>query len=264
MRICLTLGTHQGELSVPIQYNEYIQAFLYSHLDRHLAARLHDEGIADPVGQRRLKFFTFSRLLGKWRVFKEKMIFSDPVKLVVASPMADFLRSLATHLISQRSLSLGSHELCLEALEIEPPLRAQRPILVQALSPITVYSTLFTAEGKRKTYYYSPWEQEFEALLLKNLQRKARVWYGSQTGGGGHIRPFKVSPRDEHIVKFKGTVIKAWTGIYELDLPREYLEMAYYAGLGAKNSQGFGCLALWESAVKDLAPRLRSQKRDKT
>lgn len=261
MRICLTLRPYQGELSLPIQYNEYIQAFLYSHLDHHLASCIHDEGIPDPVGKRRLKFFTFSRLLGRWRVSNGKIIFSEAAKLVVASPMTDFLGSLATHLISQRSLPLGSQELYLEAVEIEPPLAAQRPILVQALSPITVYSTLFTAEGKRKTYYYSPWEREFEVLLLRNLQRKARVWYGSPICEEGHIRPFKISRRDEHIVKFKGTVIKAWTGIYELDLPAEYLEMAYDAGLGAKNSQGFGCIALWQPLTpKDVAPRPRSQK----
>nr|BAL52720.1 CRISPR-associated Cas6 family protein [uncultured prokaryote] len=178
--------------------------------------------------------------------------------------MTDFLGSLATHLISQRSLRLGYTELYLESLEVEPPITPKRPILVQALSPITVYSTLLTSEGKCKTYYYCPWEREFEALLLKNLQRKARVWYGSPIREEGHIRPSKVSPRDEHIVKFKDTIIKAWTGIYELDLPTEYLEMAYYAGLGAKNSQGFGCVALWQppAPTKDLASHPRYPKKE--
>jgi len=69
---------------------------------------------------------------------------------------------------------------------------------------------------------------------------------GRKSHWEGHIRPFKVSSRDEHVVKFKGTVIKGWTGVYELDLPLELWEMAYHAGLGAKNSQGFGCIGLWE------------------
>ncbi|MBC7262393.1 MAG: CRISPR-associated endoribonuclease Cas6, partial [Chloroflexi bacterium] len=44
----------------------------------------------------------------------------------------------------------------------------------------------------------------------------------------------------EAIVLFKGTVIKGWTGLYELNLPEPYFSLAYDAGLGAKNPQGFG------------------------
>lgn len=258
MRVRLALGSTEGEFSLPRQYNEHIQGFLYHHLDAQLAVRLHDEGFPDPGGKRRLKFFTFSRLQGKWRAEGERIIFSGSVQLVIASPMNDFLESLVTHLMRHRLLQIGMQQVELGAIEVERPVVPRRPILVQALSPITAYSTFVTAEGNRKTHYYSPGEREFELLLLQNLQRKVRVWYGRDLEAQGRIRPVKVSPRDEHIVKFKGTVIKAWTGIYELDLPSEYFEMAYQAGLGAKNSQGFGCLALWEPPVKDSVTRPRS------
>jgi CRISPR-associated endoribonuclease Cas6 len=46
------------------------------------------------------------------------------------------------------------------------------------LSPITVYSTLYTAEGKKKTYYFSPYEQEFSQLVSINLARKYRAYKG--------------------------------------------------------------------------------------
>lgn len=39
---------------------------------------------------------------------------------------------------------------------------------------------------------------------------------------------------------FKGTVIKGWTGLYELSLPEPLFQIAYDTGLGSKNSQGFG------------------------
>lgn len=246
MRVHLILQSPQGRLSLPRQYNEQIQGFIYRHLDAHLAVQIHDEGHPDPKGKRRLKLFTFSRLQGKWRMEGEKIVFSGSVQLVVASPMNDFLESLVTHLMRQRTLQLGEQPLVLQGIEVEPPVVPQCPVLVQALSPITVYSTFKTAEGRCKTHYWSPWEPEFEQLLLQNLVRKVRVWYGREVSLEGCIRPFKVSPRDEHVVKFKGTVIKGWTGIYELDLPPELWDMAYHAGLGAKNSQGFGCLGLWE------------------
>ncbi|RLI91606.1 MAG: hypothetical protein DRO89_03615 [Candidatus Altiarchaeales archaeon] len=37
------------------------------------------------------------------------------------------------------------------------------------LSPLTVYSTLTTGDGKKKTYYYSHYEPDFEELIDRNL-----------------------------------------------------------------------------------------------
>ena len=45
---------------------------------------------------------------------------------------------------------------------------------------------------------------------------------------------------DLKIMKYGDTVIKAWSGVYELDLPEPFFLLAYDAGLGSKNSQGFG------------------------
>jgi len=234
-----------GAARLPIHYNEYIQAFIYRHLDEHLATVLHDQGI--PEGKRRLKLFTFSRLLGPCRVGGEYITFSGPITLVVASPMVRFLESFALHLVTAGTLRLGSVSFYLEAAEVgfQPEYRSS--ILVRALSPITVYSTLQKPEGGKKTYYYSPFEKEFETLLLQNLQRKVRAWYGQEVPAeGASVKPFRVTNQNHHVVLYKGTVIKGWTGIYELRLPEPYFHMALDAGLGAKNSQGFGCIEVWE------------------
>ncbi|RKX92249.1 MAG: CRISPR-associated endoribonuclease Cas6, partial [Spirochaetes bacterium] len=37
-----------------------------------------------------------------------------------------------------------------------------------------------------------------------------------------------------------GTIIKGWTGTFVLNGNRKILKLAYYTGLGSKNSQGFG------------------------
>lgn len=203
--------------------------------------------------------------MGRWRANGEEIVFMGPVRWVIASPMEAFLESLATQLLREQALQLGSQRVELLSVEVEAPLGHRRPLLVEALAPITVYSTLYTADGKRKTYYYSPFEAEFEELLLKNLARKARTWYGKDVEAEGGIRPVKVSPRDEHIVKYKGTVIKAWTGVYELDLPLKLLELAFDAGLGAKNSQGFWCIGVWQpSSPRARGNRNRNKNRDKT
>jgi CRISPR-associated endoribonuclease Cas6 len=41
-------------------------------------------------------------------------------------------------------------------------------------------------------------------------------------------------------MRYRDTVIKAWSGIYELDLPEPFFLLAYDSGLGSKNPQGFG------------------------
>ena len=40
-------------------------------------------------------------------------------------------------------------------------------------------------------------------------------------------------------MRYKDALIKAWTGLYELDLPEPFFLLAYDAGLGSKNPQGF-------------------------
>ncbi|MFB6273403.1 MAG: CRISPR-associated endoribonuclease Cas6 [Salinibacter sp.] len=255
MRLELQLTPPSEELVIPRQYNPLLQGLLYHHLDKPIAQQMHEEGFRDPQGQRPLKFFTFSRLLGKWQAQGDRMVFRGPIRWVVASPYEDLLASLFNHLLTNRQLRLGDQPVEVAELSAEPAAEWSGTAQVKMLSPVTVYSTLYTAEGTPKTYYYSPFEGEFEDQVLKNLQRKARVWYGEEFPLEGRVRPVKASSRDQHIVKFKGTVIKAWTGIYELDLSPAFWAMAYHAGIGAKNSQGFGCIVLHGSSQEAGSPR---------
>jgi len=57
-----------------------------------------------------------------------------------------------------------------------------------------------------------------------------------------------VSKRNEAIVNFKGTWVKGWMGLYELNLPEPFFTLAYNAGLGSKNSQGFGMVEVVRDA----------------
>jgi CRISPR-associated endoribonuclease Cas6 len=114
------------------------------------------------------------------------------------------------------------------------------------LSPITVYSTLYTAEGRKKTYYFSPYEQEFSQLVSINLARKYRAYKGEDVQDNVSITPIG-RPR-ERIVLFKGTVIKAWTGRFIVKGDERLIEIAYEAGIGSKNSAGFGMVEVVNGA----------------
>jgi len=49
-----------------------------------------------------------------------------------------------------------------------------------------------------------------------------------------------------NIVKYKDFYVKGYTCRLELEGPRELLQLALDAGIGSKNSQGFGCVELVE------------------
>ncbi len=243
MRIRILLEPEGSTLRVPKHYNAIVQGLIYYYLDEVLATRIHDEGY--PVGKRQLKYFTFSRLMGDYRAEGDYLYFEGTVRLVVASMMHAFLESLVLHLLDTPTVQFHSQRARVKHVYVEPePTYAER-VIVRTLSPITVYSTFEGANGKKKTYYYAPQEAEFEQQLLQNLQRKVNRWYEREIPmEGASIKPYRVSTRNLHIVYYKETVVKAWSGLYELCLPSEHFQMAFSAGLGAKNSQGFGCIAL--------------------
>lgn len=243
MRLKLRLRPLGAEAVLPVQYNSLIQGFIYRHVRGDLAETVHNRGIKD--GKRSLRLFSFSRLLARGKVTGDLIRFTGAVELVVTSPIIDFLESLATNLVQSPMIHLGPTDWQLEAVEVESDPPYAPVTAVRTISPITVYSTVFTADGRRKTYYYSPFEAEFGQLLLRNLQRKARAWYGVPVElNGASIRPLRVRSGDQRVLVYKGTVIKAWMGLYELHLSEPLFRMAFDAGLGAKNSQGFGCIAL--------------------
>ena len=239
--------SEKSSIILPVHYNEIIQGFIYRHLDKWLGKALHDKGFRDPESKRALKFFTFSRLIADEKIsIKEgKILLHGNITLVISSPYNDFIQSFATNLLKSESIRLKDEDLILLSVEVEGVPQYKEKVYVKTLSPITVYSTLMTKDGRKKTYYYNPFEKEFEQQLLKNLQRKLRIWKGEKLEGGS-IKPYRVSSRNERIVIYKGTVIKGWDGIFELKLPEALFLMAYEAGLGAKNSAGFGCIEVWE------------------
>lgn len=251
MRIVLELLPTGETLLLPLQYNSAIQGLIYKNLDQALANRIHGEGT--PLGKRQFRFFTFSRLLGRYHINGDLIAFTGPIRLHIASVHEELLESMARHLLQKPVVHLGGKECEVRSIEVEPLPQISKPVLVRTLSPITVYRTLYTAEGRRKTYYFTPFEGEWEELVLANLRRKAQAlgWGERQLAGldGAHIRPVRVSKRDLHIVRYRETVIKGWTGLYELDLPEPFFLLAYDSGLGSKNSQGFGMVKMIEAVA---------------
>ena len=61
MRLKITLSSAQQPLTLPLQYNHILQAFIYDNISAELAAFLHEKGYA--YEKRQFKLFVFSNLL---------------------------------------------------------------------------------------------------------------------------------------------------------------------------------------------------------
>lgn len=248
MRIAITLEA-SGGLELPIHYSPTLQGFIYHQLEHTLAEWLHEH--AYPLDKRRYKMFTFSRLTPadqrRYQIQNGTIYFPGPASFSLASVNHEVLRSLAETLLKTPKLQLGNNHCTLRGVEVlkKPTPDFTKPIRVRALSPITVYQTLTHPSGSKKTYYYSPHEREWHQLLRDNLVRKAKAleWQDNAQEALEHARvtPRNVTSKHQKILKYKGNVIKGWVGHYDITgVPEAYFELLYDAGLGSKNSQGFG------------------------
>ena len=245
MRITIKLSPVKKTLKLPIHHNHLIQSFIYRHLEKSLAEKLHNQGFK--FEKRTFKLFTFSRLLPSSPIQRKNdyFLFPGSLYLKISSLQKEFIESLVTHLLKSPEVNLGGEKCIIESIEINPTPKVSFPLKIKALSPITIQSTLYTKEGTRKTYYYNPWEEEFSHLILRNLEKKMKAWKDEEIPLNPdihYLKPLKVKKNDEKLIIYKGFIIKGWMGTYELNLPQDYFPIAYHAGLGAKNPQGFGMI----------------------
>lgn len=227
--------------AVPLQYNYLVQAAIYAALPADMAGHLHEQGYE--AGGRRYKMFAFSRLLGRYVLNRENRTinFPDKVTLVISSPDIKFFHYLINNLLSQGQLRLGEARLAIEDVRFSEQLVEGDTLLVRTLSPVVAYSTLLRPEGGKYTCYYQPGEKDFERIVAANLAKKYAAYHGFPAPGDAvQVRALD-RPR-LHVLDYKGSVVKGYTGRLRLSGPRELLQMALDAGLGSKNAQGFGCV----------------------
>lgn len=238
MRVKIEFET-ENELIIPLHYNHLVQAFIYQNIDKKLRDFLHNKGYI--YSKRAFKLFTFSKIYGDYEIKDRNIVFKNRFYFYLSSAVTDFLIQICDNLLKRKKLRLGNNRIWTYGVMILPKPEFEENMKIKMLTPLTVYSTLYTSDQRKKTYFYSPWETEFATLIEKNLRNKFLAFNGEEIGDFKFdIKPEKVSAQSQKIVKYKNFVIKGWLGIYEISSSPEIIEFAYDTGLGAKNSQGFG------------------------
>ena len=61
------------------------------------------------------------------------------------------------------------------------------------------------------------------------------------------IPKIKITAKDKFVTRYKNFYISGWFSEYRLEGNRKHLDFLYQAGLGSKNSQGFGMYEIKKS-----------------
>jgi CRISPR-associated endoribonuclease Cas6 len=243
MRLEVTLAASDDkDIRLPLHYNRAVQGLIY-HLIGDYLPDLHDKGYV--MQGRAFRMFVFSRILGEIKGRSgEAILFGSPIKVKISSLIPSFLELMGNRLLQAQGVNLSACQLQVDSVSIKKnPDFSAGAMIIRTLSPITVYSTLTTGDGRKKTYYYHPREKEFAEQIAGNIFKKAMLLGISTDGAAFQIEPYKICSGDRKTMYYNDFLITGWMGQYKITTSApELFSIAYDAGLGAKNSQGFGMI----------------------
>lgn len=223
-------------LALPLNYQHILQAIIYHNLESSFGYSdyIHNNGFTQNA--RTFKLFTFSLLNGQYKVRNKKIIFSNWLKFEVHSPEIFMLKMLAEN-IQKNGIYYGNQLFQNVQTTLMDSTIENEELHIRMLSPCTVYST---DPNTKKTYYYTPDDEEFSYMVNENFHRKYTACYGVEPDSNIWIEPIYVTGKDKFVTKYKDFYICGYMGEYYLAGKRKYLDFLYQTGLGSKNSQGFG------------------------
>jgi len=241
VRIRITLS-FDGKLTVPINHQEWLHGLIYHSIrDDGYRDFLHNTGYQQ--GKRQFRMFTFSRLNGSYRLDKNShtLEFTPPhVSFIFSASDKKLVQELVSSLLIREDLRLGTNQVKVGSIE-QIHNSVSEKMVIRFLTPITMYST-FLLHNKKKTYFYSPWEEEFNPLIQANALKKYEALHGKALEGDRRLclTPLLRDQIRPKTTKFKSTLIKGWTGDFLLEGNLDLIQLTYDVGLGAKNSNGHG------------------------
>lgn len=243
MRLKITL---QGEhaLLLPWNYQHYLHGFLYAAVtgeNPEIGVFLHEQGFAKD--RHRYKFFVFSKLFpARARGTPEGLVAHPPILWWVSSPLSPFVEALALALLKSGRIPLGTRLLSVEDVTVEEPPVFTGRVLCETLSPLVASTGVKKGEKLHKVFL-SPEDPRFFEVITKNLLRKAEAL--GIHGFSEHCVAFEsASPWRSKLIMVQGTNVRGYEGRFFAEGDATLLALAYEAGLGERNSQGFGMFKL--------------------
>ncbi len=234
MRLKLKFACNQ--LKLPISYQSILQGFIYHIFDqKDYGSFLHDEGYR--LNHKVFKMFTFSNLIGPYKLGDKTITYEKEVSLQIASQSEEFMQYIYQFFITNERIILNHQTLTLQNIElIDPPyFKGERDILLKTISPVVAYKS-----KDQYVHYFKPSDQEFENLCLTNLEEKNLAINEPISEIIFSIN--KINYEKKRIVRFKNTFYVAYLTEINIHTNYETLNLIYSTGLSAKGSAGFGMI----------------------
>ncbi|MGD9991954.1 MAG: CRISPR-associated endoribonuclease Cas6 [Salinivirgaceae bacterium] len=260
MRIRLTIELNNTPQLLPLNYKYPVSSWIYKVLgtaDTDFAHMLHENGYRTSEGKR-FKLFTFSDLVvpkGQWIIQGDRMEIRSPnINLTLSFQLPIQTEKFISGLFLNQKFIAGDARSKVQGkvsrVELEePPEWHDGWNRFTTLSPIIIAKT---SSDRPHPQYLEPVHEDYSHLLARNLIEKYKALC-LQTNQQAHLinesaidfklmsPKFKSSLQTIKANRENETKIKAYRYQFALKAPKEILSLAYYAGFGAENAQGFGC-----------------------
>lgn len=226
-------------LTLPLAHQSKVQGMIYALMSAapEYSRFVHDEGYG-LAGRSVFKLFAFGDLVGPHIIRNGNIIFPHEVSFPLRTADPYFGQLLHEILRPGLVCRLGGQEIILTGIQ-QKSLHLDvscHQVKIRMLSPITVYRRT----EDQKTEYLNPLDDEFSKRINANYHSKWFSATGEQAEDDVELVALSVGRPDKLVTRIKGTIINAWGGTYLLKGNPSALEFLYHAGLGAKNSMGFG------------------------
>lgn len=241
MRVKILFEAKQDPLRIPWDYRTILTAKIYEILaasDPQYSHWLHEQGFRK--GNRVYRLFVYSDLKpSHWQVDREGLLASPWLIWQVGSPDQQFIEKLMKGLEHKRqSLEIfGTSLEILDMVRMEPSSLASG-LVFHTISPIAASKGNPTLS--KHPIYLSPDQPGFVEALEQNLITKWEAFHGKAWNGS--VFGIRVWEPKQKLVPVFNITVRAWHLKLQMWGAEELIRFAYDAGLGIKNSQGFGMI----------------------
>ena len=265
MRLEIELKPQTRKFLIPINYNFPLSSAIYRIFESfapNFSMWLHNEGYQNTDGKR-FKFFSFSKLyFEKMQIDGNMIIAEGNVKFYFTSPLADTLiMNFVNGLLTMNNFFLGNNETGVNFKVMKASLlpipEFSNLMKYKMLSP-TITSIQIIENEKKKIRFLYPDNPEVSNTLAKNLLNKYYILFDRNDAPNIEIQPdfgyIQKQGGAEKVMKLitikenaaNQMKVKGFITPITIKAPVEIQKVAYYCGLGERNSLGFGCLDVKE------------------
>lgn len=232
----LILKCQCNNLSLPLDYRHALQAVIYANLSFDNALQLHDEGFKE--GKKTFKYFTFSKIIGKYKIINKKIIYENNIIISIASAHINILNDLYENFDRNKQFILLNNIIKINKIIIQENKIPTKQMTYRTLSPVTLYYT----DQKGFTHYLAPNDPNYQDYLYLNLQNKLKLLNCPLD------EPFKIiniSKIKRGIYHYKDVNYLGFDYIITIEASKIVHNILLDTGLGARNPAGFGMLEIY-------------------